>query len=115
MLGQKKLIICFSGTASFSYAAFVILFSELKKYDQIHRITRFIKVANRIVGCFNLIDTHARTHACTHAHTHTHTHTHTYIYKHMLIHKHMVKRLIVIKHAASHLGRKKNPHSDLKQ
>ena len=26
----------------------------------------------------------------------------------MLIHKHMEKRLIVIKHAASHLGRKKN-------
>ena len=25
----------------------------------------------------------------------------------MLIHKHMEKRLIVIKHAASHLGRKK--------
>ena len=35
----------------------------------------------------------------------------------MLIHKHMEKRLIVIKHTASHLGRKKNknPHSDLKQ
>ena len=34
----------------------------------------------------------------------------------MLIHKHMEKRLIVIKHAASHLGRKKKtPHSDLKQ
>ena len=35
----------------------------------------------------------------------------------MLIHKHMEKRLIVKKNAASHLGRKrnKNPHSDLKQ
>ena len=33
----------------------------------------------------------------------------------MLIHKHMEKRLIVIKHAAPHLGRKKNPHYDLKQ
>ena len=35
----------------------------------------------------------------------------------MLIHKHMEIRLIVIKNAASHLGRKKNknPHSDLKQ
>ena len=34
----------------------------------------------------------------------------------MLIHKHMEKSLIVIKNAASHLGRKKNinPHSDLK-
>ena len=29
------------------------------------------------------------------------------MYKHMLIHKHMEKRLIVIKNAASHLGRKK--------
>ena len=33
----------------------------------------------------------------------------------MLIHKHMEKRLIDIKNAASHLGRKKTPHSDLKQ
>ena len=35
----------------------------------------------------------------------------------MLIHKHMEKRLIVTKNAASHLGRRKNknPHSDLKQ
>ena len=34
----------------------------------------------------------------------------------MLIHKHMEKRLILIKNAASHLGRKKKkPHSDLKQ
>ena len=34
----------------------------------------------------------------------------------MLIHKHVEKRLIVIKNATSHLGRKnKNPHSDLKQ
>ena len=29
------------------------------------------------------------------------------VYKHILIHKHMEKRLIVIKNAASHLGRKK--------
>ena len=35
----------------------------------------------------------------------------------MLIHKHMEKRLIVIKNAASRLGRKKskNPQFDLKQ
>ena len=34
----------------------------------------------------------------------------------MLIHKHMEKRLIVIKNAASYFGRKnENPHSDLKQ
>ena len=35
----------------------------------------------------------------------------------MLIHNHMTKRLIVIKNATSHLGRKKNknPHSDMKQ
>ena len=32
----------------------------------------------------------------------------------MVIHNHMEKRLIVIKNAASHLGRKK-PHSDVKQ
>ena len=29
------------------------------------------------------------------------------MYKHMLIHKHMEKRLVVIKNVASHLGRKK--------
>ena len=35
----------------------------------------------------------------------------------MLIHKHMERRLIVIKNAASHLSWKKmkKPHSDLKQ
>ena len=35
----------------------------------------------------------------------------------MLIHKHMEKRLIVIKNAASPLGKKKikNPHYDMKQ
>ena len=35
----------------------------------------------------------------------------------MLIHKHKERRLIVIKNAASQLGREKNknPHSDLKQ
>ena len=33
----------------------------------------------------------------------------------MLIDKHIEKRLIVIKNAASNLGWKKNPHSDLKQ
>ena len=33
----------------------------------------------------------------------------------MLIHKHMEKRLIVIKNAASHQEKNKNPHSDLKQ
>ena len=34
-----------------------------------------------------------------------------YIYKHMLIHKHMEKRLIVIKNAASDLDRKKKQPS----